>query len=115
MGAKSSRVLYMTVLSQQFSMIRYIMGHLSSGTALLCCDRIVQYSTLRFCAQSLLSEKHDLEFMAPKLDLGIFVERQENIYLLSTDHYLGGFRFFLFLFLILCPLLTRLRKMWCKF
>ncbi len=28
-----------------------------SCTALLCCDRIVQYSTLRFCAQSLLSFK----------------------------------------------------------
>ena len=30
------------------------MGHLSSCTAPLCCDMIVQYSTLLICAQSLL-------------------------------------------------------------
>ena len=31
------------------------MGHLSSYAGLLCCDRIEQYSTIRFCTQNLLS------------------------------------------------------------
>ena len=55
LGAKSYRVLCSTILSQQFSTLLYIMGHLSSCTALLCCNRFVKYSTLRFWAHSLVS------------------------------------------------------------
>ena len=48
LGAKSYGVLYCTIPSRQFRTLRYIIVHLSSCTALLCCDRIVRYSTLRF-------------------------------------------------------------------
>ncbi len=47
-------IQYCTILSQQLSMLRYIIGHLSSCTEPFCYDRIVHYSILRFCAQSLL-------------------------------------------------------------
>ncbi len=41
------------------------MGHLASYNAPLCCDKIVQYNTLRFCAQSLLYTKKTLDAKAP--------------------------------------------------
>ena len=50
LGAKYQGTQYCTILSQQFSALRYIVGHLSSCTVPLCYDRICTVQ-----AQSLLS------------------------------------------------------------